>query len=88
MSANYKKLEGNMSHGLDFPNGKSGGNKLICSHLTMLTLKVKVVRPEQIRLLIFWGFRGRAPRREGSTQRSAGAGGDFPLLNTRNCGII
>lgn len=26
------------------------------------------------------GFRGEAPRRRGSTQRSAGAGGDFPLL--------
>ena len=26
MSANYKKLEGNMSHGLDFPNGKSLNN--------------------------------------------------------------
>ena len=49
----------------------------------MLTLKVKVVRPEQIRLLIIWGFRGRAPRREGSTQRSAGAGGDFPLLKKK-----
>ena len=49
----------------------------------MLTLKVKVVRPEQIRLLIFWGFRGRAPRREGSDQRSGRAGGDFPLLKKR-----
>lgn len=37
MSANYKKLEVNMSHGLDFPNGKSGGNKRICSCLTTLT---------------------------------------------------
>ncbi len=26
------------------------------------------------------GFRGEAPRRRGSTQRSAGAGGDFPLI--------
>ena len=39
MSANYKKLEGNMSHGLDFPNGKSGGNKRICSFLTTLTFE-------------------------------------------------
>ena len=29
----------NMSHGLDFPNGKSGGNKRICSCLTTLTFK-------------------------------------------------
>ena len=50
------KAAGNFSH-------KWNVNKLICSHLTMLTLKVKVVRPEQIRLLIIWGFRGRTPRR-------------------------
>ena len=50
------KAAGNFLH-------KWNVNKLICSYLTMLTLKVKVVRPEQIRLLIIWGFRGRPPRR-------------------------
>ena len=50
MRANYRKLEGNVSHGLDFPNGKYGDNKRIFSNLTVFALKVKGVRPEQMSL--------------------------------------
>ena len=50
MKENYRKLGENMSHGLDFPNGKSGDNKRICSNLTVFALKVKGVRPEQMSL--------------------------------------
>ena len=50
MRANYRMLGENISHGLDFPNGKSGYNKRICSNLTVFALKVKGVRLEQMSL--------------------------------------
>ena len=65
---------------MDFPIAKYRNNKRICSQSNDAHFfKVKVIRPEQRHLLIIWGFRGRAPRRRGSTQRSASEGEDFPL---------
>ena len=88
MNVNYK-LKEIVLHGLDFPIAKYRNNKRICSQSNDAHFfKVKVIIPEQRDFLIIWGFRGRAPKRRGSTQRSASEGEDFPLLKKKSKDLL
>ncbi len=54
----------------------------LASRATELLRNSRIYLLTPISLGALRGFAKRLPRRGGSTQRSAGAGGDFPLLNT------